>query len=106
MIDRIRAHGSLLATAAAVVVITATLASAQYTAQRPLQEYLVTFDFEQANPTTDQVTILFTNEPAPSKGAPFPVFGPDIVEEFSFSGRDFPKGNVRFSRRVRDVAFL
>lgn len=118
MMDRIRAHRSLLGSttaalgvAAALVCVTGTTTTssgAQYAAQRALQEYLVTFEFEQENDTTDQVTILFTNEPAPGKGAPFPVFGPDIVEEFSFSGGDFPKakGNVRFSRRIRDVAFL
>jgi hypothetical protein len=89
-------------------VVDAAIGSAsQYaTFQRGLQEFLVTFEFEQQTPTTDQITILFTNAPVNLKVAPNPVFGADIVQEFSFSGRNFPSGRVTFSRRVRDRGFL
>jgi hypothetical protein len=74
---------------------------------RSTQGSLVEFSFEQTNATTDQVTIIFTNTPVKETApAPFPVFGSDIVQEFSFSGRDFPQGRVAFSRRVRDKSFL
>ncbi|HEY7055035.1 MAG TPA: hypothetical protein VH458_00855 [Vicinamibacterales bacterium] len=82
-------------------------AAGQYAAiNRGLQEFLVTFEFEQTVPTTDQITTMFTNVPADFKILPSPVFGTEIVQEFSFSGRDFPTGTVRFSRRVRDRSFL
>lgn len=74
--------------------------------QRRLQDYLVIFEFQQTNPTKDQVTIVFTNTAVDPKRVPSPVFGDDIVAEFSFSGRDFPTGPVKFSRRVRDKSFL
>jgi hypothetical protein len=89
------------------VVDAAVGSVSQYaTFQRGLQEFLVTFEFEQQAPTTDQITILFTNAPVNLKVAPNPVFGADIVQEFSFSGRNFPSGRVTFSRRVRDRGFL
>ena len=74
--------------------------------QRRVQEYLVTFEFQQTETTEDQVTIIFSNAAVDPRRIPAQVFGDDIVAEFSFSGLDFQKGPVRFSRRVRDKSFL
>jgi hypothetical protein len=111
----------VLAVAAAVAAIAFTAANAAPLAaasaggsapdqslgyQRRIQDYLVVFEFQQTNPTKDQVTIIFTNSPVAAGRAPSQVFGDDIVAEFSFSGRDYPTGPVKFSRRVRDKSFL
>jgi hypothetical protein len=78
----------------------------QLASQRRPQDSVVSFLFEQLNGTNDQVTIVFSNTQIDIKRPPRPVFGEDIVQEFSFSGRDFPSGRVAFNRRVRDKSFL
>jgi hypothetical protein len=78
----------------------------QPTAQRRAVDAVVSFEFEQTNATTDQITIVFTNTPVAAKAPSGPVFREDTVQEFSFSGRDYPKESVSFSRRVRDRSLL
>lgn len=98
-----------LSTATQSLSLLATNAPESATDQSYVQrrlDYLVTFEFQQTNTTKDQVTILFSNSSIDPKRIPSQVFGDDIVAEFSFSGRDFQKGPVRFSRRVRDKSFL
>jgi hypothetical protein len=73
--------------------------------------YLVTFQFTQnskaiAYSTNDQITVVFSNRSAEGPRAPRPLFGEDIVQEFSFSGKDFERDQLRFTRRVRDKSFL
>ena len=83
-----------------------TVLAEQRSAQRRLPDVVVDFLFEQANATTDEITILFTNAPAgPTLQSRQPT--EDRAEQqFSFSGRDYPKGLVTFSRRVPDSMFL
>jgi hypothetical protein len=98
----------LLPWAASLVVVAGAAlvsVSAQAPIQRILGEYVVAFEFEQRDPTVDQITIVFSNRAVNRATPPRPVFGDDILQEFSFSGRDFPSGPVRFSRRVRDRSF-
>jgi hypothetical protein len=80
--------------------------SPQIMAQRALTGSLIVFEFAQTDATKDQITIIFSNTPIDLRRPPRPVFGADIVEEFTFSGRDYQKGTVNFSRRVRDKSFL
>ena len=73
--------------------------------------YQVAFQFTQnskamAHNTNDQITVVFSNRSAEARIAPRPLFGDDVVQEFSFSGQDFEKDQLRFTRRVRDKSFL
>lgn len=57
--------------------------------------------------SSDQISIIFSDESADSPLLPAPLFGNDIRAEFSFSALDARVGRVlAFSRRVNDVAFL
>ena len=56
--------------------------------------------------TSDQLTIIFANRSVEGATAPRPLFGDDIVQEFSFSGQDFVNNQLRFTRRVNDKSFL
>jgi hypothetical protein len=86
---------------------TAGSAQSNAGAYRVAPDVIVMFDMEQTNATQDQVTIIFTNSAADPRRPPRPVFDEAIIREFSFSGRDFPKGRpVRFTRRVQDRSFL
>lgn len=81
------------------------------TSQIRLTGYQVTFQITQnskqiAPATNDQITIVFSNRSVEGRRPPRPLFGDDIVQEFSFSGMDFDGGQLRFSRRVRDKSFL
>lgn len=79
----------------------------QYAAQRRVADAVVNFEFEQTNATTDQIAIVFTNVPADPRGLQAPVSGDGSVQEFVFSGREYPKERpVSFSRRVSNKAFL
>ena len=78
----------------------------------PETSYEVAFEVRTApgklgSGTLDQITILFSNSSAETSTPPRPILGPDVIEEFSFSGQDLV-GNepFKFTRRVRDVAFL
>jgi hypothetical protein len=76
-----------------------------------LTGYRVTFQITEnskqtAPATNDQITIVFSNRSVEGTSPPRPLFGDDIVQEFSFSGMDFGSGQLRFSRRVRDKSFL
>ena len=85
-------------------------------AQTPMSQsrligYQVTFQLTQnaksiSPATSDQLTIIFANRSVDGARPPRPIFGEDIVQEFSFSGQDFVKNQVRFSRRVNDKSFL
>jgi hypothetical protein len=69
--------------------------------------FLMTQDSKRmAHNSDDQITIVFANRTAEGKVAPQPLFGDDIVQEFSFSARDFQKDQLRFTRRVADKSFL
>lgn len=78
--------------------------------QSGLIGYQVTFQITQnksATPaTSDQLTIIFANRSVEGAAAPRPLFGDDIVQEFSFSGQDFVNDQLRFTRRVSDKSFL
>jgi hypothetical protein len=81
------------------------------TSQLRLTGYQVTFRLTQnakqiAPATNDQITIVFSSRSVEGPRPPRPLFGDDIVQEFSFSGMDFANGQLRFSRRVRDKSFL
>jgi hypothetical protein len=107
-----------LAVAAAGVVLSGSLpvpspasAAGAQMAQARLYGYQVTFQFTQirkvnGHDTDDQITVLFANRSVEGPRAPRPLFGDDIVQEFSFSGQDFDKDLLRFTRRVRDKSFL
>jgi hypothetical protein len=73
--------------------------------------YLVSFAVTQRprgldTTTNDQITVIFSNRSVEGTAPPRPLFGDDIVDEFSFSGQDFVKNELRFTRRVRDKSFL
>jgi hypothetical protein len=56
----------------------------------------------------DQITILFSNTSSElMRTPPRPIFGDDILAEFSFSGREArPGSTLKFSRRVPSTTFL
>jgi hypothetical protein len=69
--------------------------------------FVVTQSPELAARSTDQITILFSDRSWAGATAPSPIFGDDILQEFSFSARDFDARNtLTFSRLVRDQTFL
>ncbi len=78
---------------------------------RPGGDYSVLFEFTQSEKelggsTTDQLTVIFSNRSVEGPRAPVPLFGDDILQEFSFSGRNFVNNQLRFTRRVRDTSFV
>jgi hypothetical protein len=84
-------------------------------AQTTSREALVTFEVRTASGrlgggSTDQITIVFSNSKAPGPlvvGAPRPLLGEDVIQEFSFSSRDLVNDQpFTFTRRVRDLTFL
>ena len=73
--------------------------------------YLVSFRFTQnsklpAHGTNDQITVIFSSRTVEGTQPPRPFFDVDILQEFSFSGRDFQKDELQFTRRVRDRSFV
>ena len=71
--------------------------------------FTITQSTEFAAGSNDQITILFSDRSweGPTAPAPFPLFGDDIQQEFSFSARDFEKSNqLTFTRFVKDQSFL
>ena len=73
--------------------------------------YLVSFRITQnskqsAHGTNDQLMVIFSTRTVEGTVPPRPFFGDDILQEFSVSGRDFQKDEVRFTRRVRDKSFV
>lgn len=81
------------------------------TQARPSSDYSVLFEFTQSErelggSTADQITVIFSNRSIEGPRAPVPLFGEDILQEFSFSGRNFVNNQLRFTRRVRDMSFL
>ena len=86
-------------------------AQAPMNQQYRLLGYQVVFQISQSPKsltpgTNDQLTIIFASRSAEDPRAPRPLFGEDIVQEFSFSGMDFVQNQLRFTRRVTDKAFL
>jgi len=96
----------------AIVVAGSTARAGQSALQlRAAQGFLVTFEITPAGSTTagssDQITILFSNARGDSAQPPSPLFGDDILQEFSFSAPDLQGVKaLRFSRRVKDKSFL
>jgi hypothetical protein len=86
--------------------------SAQGLSRRPVADYQVLFAFTQDakkpnGSSDDQITVIFSNRSVEGPTAPVPLFGEDILQEFSFSAEDFAATNsLRFSRRVRDKTFV
>lgn len=84
--------------------------SGQAATLRRSLESLVVFELTQPTSptasTADQVTLVFSDRLVEGVSAPLPLFGEDVLAEFSFSGHDFREGRLRFARRVRDLSFL
>ena len=94
------------------VAVSATGDGALQSYARPAG-FLVSFRITQgANGTNDQLTVIFSTRTAEGTAPPRPFFDVDILEEFSFSGRDFQKSKdqktaeLQFTRRVRDKSFI
>lgn len=73
--------------------------------------YLVSFRFVQnsklpAHGTNDRITVIFSSRTVEGTQPPRPFFDVDILQEFSFSGFDFLKDELQFTRRVRDRSFV
>ncbi|HJZ70471.1 MAG TPA: hypothetical protein VKE51_01960 [Vicinamibacterales bacterium] len=70
--------------------------------------FTVTQSTEFAAGSKDQITIIFSDRSWNGPVAPTPIFGDDILQEFSFSARDFePRRNsLTFTRYVKDQSFL
>ncbi len=80
---------------------------------KPVAAVEVSFEVQTASDgeggsSDDQITILFSNTGSEQlRTPPRPIFGDDILAEFSFSGREArPGSTLKFSRRVRSTAFL
>jgi hypothetical protein len=110
-----RTAGAILACAVSVSLgaahdATSAALGAQASSLRRSLEYLVVFELTQSTGVrasiADQVTIVFSDRPVEGAEAPAPLFGEDVLAEFSFSGHDFREGRLRFARRVRDRSFL
>jgi hypothetical protein len=90
--------------------VTANATQAQGGA-RILYGYQVMFRFTQnriqmAPETNDQLTVIFSSRSAEAPRPPQPFFGQDILQEFSFSGQNFVKDQLQFTRRVMDKSFV
>jgi hypothetical protein len=72
--------------------------------------FIVTQSTEFAAGSNDQITILFSDRSwAATTVPPTPTFGEDILQEFSFSARDFDgtsNNTLTFTRFVKDQSFL
>lgn len=69
--------------------------------------FVVTQGSEAFGRSKDQITIVFSDRSWRGAVPPSPLFGEDILQEFSFSATDFDKRNMlTFSRIVRDQTFL
>jgi hypothetical protein len=71
----------------------------------------VTFRITQAarfaSQSEDQITIFFSDKSWEGTAPPYPLFGEDVMQEFSFSAIDVdPKRPLTFTRVVHDVTFL
>jgi hypothetical protein len=85
--------------------------AAQSVYQRRILDYPVIIQLstnasELAPATDDQITVIFSNRSADATSPPLPLFGEDILEEFSVSGMEVAATPTRFSRRVRDKSFV
>jgi len=65
---------------------------------------------EHTGSSAEQITIIFDQmsllSEAPLEFAPDPIFGAEIVQEFSFSAGDAVDGEILFDRFVQDLSFL
>jgi hypothetical protein len=71
----------------------------------------VTFRVTQAtrfaSQSEDQITIFFSDKSWEGTAPPYPLFGEDVMQEFSFSAIDIdPKRPLTFTRVVHDLTFL
>lgn len=78
----------------------------------PRTAYLLTFEITTAigrlgGASDDQITIVFSDRSAETTIPPDPLFGLDMVAEFSFSGFDArPPKTLVFQRGVNSIDFL
>src|SRR5262245_54068105 len=91
--------------------VTVDAAQAQSGPRGRLFGYQVMFRLTQnsaqlAHGSTDQLTVVFSSRSAEAPRPPQPFFGEDILQEFSFSGEDFVKDQLEFTRRVMDKSFV
>ena len=105
-------HFRVLATCVAVAVTAAVVAAHQYQARsvsgtEVVIEIRTSLD-KAGGGTDDLLTLIFSNVSAEQQRAPpRPLFGEDIVAEFSFSGRDArPGATLTFRRFVADPTFV
>jgi hypothetical protein len=60
-----------------------------------------------ASDSDDQITIIFSDRTWSGTAPPYPLFGDDILAEFSFSAVDVTSTrSLSFNRIVRDMSFL
>ena len=60
-----------------------------------------------ASQSEDQITIFFSDKSWEGTAPPYPLFGEDVMQEFSFSAIDVdPKRPLTFTRVVHDLSFL
>jgi len=94
-----------------VLPVAVDAAQAQGGPRGRLFGYQVTFRFTQnaaqlAHNTSDQLTVVFSSRSAEAPRPAQPFFGDDILQEFSFSGEDFVKDQLEFTRRMMDKSFV
>ena len=108
---------SIAAALASATLVGGRVGSAQNalapSASEARERFQVTFDVvtgseDVAPGSNDQITILFCNTSSDAmKAPPRPIFNDDIVEEFSFSGREARPGTTfTFKRFVSSNALL
>jgi hypothetical protein len=104
--------GAIIAAVVAVAPRFPVLEAQSASSQGRLQpDQSITFEIRgsarTAGKSDDQITILFSNNSADLREAPRPLFGKDILAEFSFSSRDARDSDrFVFQRVVRDLSFL
>ena len=97
-----------------VAILSPALAGDQMTVQRAIATGIDVAVEIRTSPdklggaTNDQLTLIFSNASAElQRTPPTPLFGADIVTEFSFSGRDArPGATLTFRRTMSDEKFL
>ena len=69
--------------------------------------FRITQATKSASKSEDQITILFSDRPWLGTAAPYPLFGEDVLQEFSFSAIDLDAQRpLTFTRVVMDPSFL
>jgi len=70
--------------------------------------FTITQSNEFASGSKDQIMILFSDRSWNGPTPPLPLFGDDVLQEFTFSAQDFDAGRttLSFTRLVKDKSFL